>query len=88
MSATLWNTIPKNLVQLQVLAPLSHKLIMKKLENKINRWYGSSKVTRHWLAKHWYRWITFGCSQCYIPCNCSSIYEPKGFAEMAKYGYK
>jgi len=45
-----------------------------------------------WLAKHWYRWITFGCTQCYIEnCGCGpnngNINEPKGFAELAEYAY-
>ena len=61
---------------------------MKKLENKINRWYGSSKATRNWLAKHWYRYINYGCPQHYIECYCTSIDSPKGFAEMAEYCYK
>ena len=67
----------------------------KRLENKINRWYGkdNSIGTRVWLAKHWYRWITYGCSQCYIEnCGCDriengNINNPKGFAEIAEYAY-
>ena len=63
----------------------------KRLENKINRWYDTSVGTRVWLAKHWYRYITYGCPDCYHPignCGCnSSINEPKGFAEMAEYTY-
>jgi len=64
----------------------------ERLENKINRWYGKSVETRVWLAKHWYRWITFGCTQCYIEnCSCGpnngNINEPKGFDEISKYAY-
>ena len=61
---------------------------MENMESKINKWYGTGEETRHWLAKHWYRWITFGCSQHYIPCSCTSINEPNGFAEMAEYCYE
>mgnify|MGYP007032445864 CR=1 FL=1 len=64
----------------------------KRLENKITRWYGKGVGTRVWLAKHWYRWITFGCTQCYIVnCGCGpnngNINEPKGFAEISEYAY-
>ena len=63
----------------------------KRLENKIHRWYDTSVGTRVWLAKHWYRYITYGCPDCYHPtgnCGCnSSINEPKGFAEMSEYAY-
>jgi len=66
--------------------------MIKRLENKINRWYGTSIRTRVWLAKHWYRWITFGCTQHYIEnCGCGpnngKIDDPKGFAEIAEYAY-
>jgi hypothetical protein len=65
----------------------------KKLERKITRWYGSSVSTRHWLAKHWHRFINFGCPMCWrsgCDCNDSSrnINDPKGFAELAEYCYK
>ena len=68
----------------------------KRLENKINRWYPCKDEDGRvgnmvWLAKHWYRYITYGCPDCYHPtgnCGCnSSINEPKGFAEMAEYTY-
>jgi len=64
----------------------------KRLENKITRWYGESVDTRVWLAKHWHRWITYGCSMCWIDtCDCStqtrSINSPRGFAEIAEYAY-
>ena len=68
----------------------------KELENKINKWYDKNvKVpleTRVWLAKHWHRWITYGCPMCWIEnCHCSvknkDINYPKGFAEIAKYAY-
>jgi hypothetical protein len=58
-----------------------------KLENKITRWYGSTKATRMWIAKHWYRYITYGCPRHYIECSCGNINDPKGFAEMAEYCY-
>ena len=65
----------------------------KRLENKITRWYGKDIRTRVWLGKHWYRWITYGCTQCYIE-NCGhdlikngNINNPKGFAEIAEYAY-
>ena len=73
--------------------------VNKRLENKITRWYGQPEDTpesriavRVWLAKHWYRWITYGCTQCYIEnCGCGpnrgNINEPKGFAEIAEYAY-
>jgi|TARA_R110000764_G_C10837413_1_gene363631 hypothetical protein len=70
---------------------------MNELENKINRWYPCKDEDGRvgnmvWLAKHWYRWITYGCPQCYVEnCGCSpnnsNIHEPKGFAEIAKYAY-
>jgi len=71
----------------------------KRLENKITRWYGQADDTprnriavRVWLAKHWHRWITYGCSMCWIDtCDCSaknrSINSPKGFGEIAEYAY-
>ena len=64
----------------------------KRLENKITKWYGDGVSTRVWLAKHWHRWITHGCSMCWIDtCDCSaqnrSINSPKGFAEIAEYAY-
>ena len=68
----------------------------KRLENKINRKYPSKDEDGRvgnmvWLAKHWYRYITYGCPDCYHPtgnCGCnSSINEPKGFAELAEYCY-
>ena len=68
----------------------------KRLENKINRWYPCKDEDGRvgnmvWLAKHWYRYITYGCPDCYHPtgnCGCnSSINEPKGFAEIAEYAY-
>ena len=68
----------------------------KRLENRINRKYPSKDEdgrvgTRVWLAKHWYRYITYGCPDCYHPtgnCGCnSSINEPKGLAAMSKYCY-
>ena len=68
----------------------------KRLENKINRWYPCKDEDGRvgnmvWLAKHWYRYITYGCPMHYHPtgnCGCnSSINEPKGFAEIAKYAY-
>ena len=63
----------------------------KRIENKIAKWYGSSFGTKVWLAKHWYRYITYGCPMHYHPtgnCGCdSSINEPKGFAELAEYCY-
>ena len=56
----------------------------KRLENKITKWYGDGVSTSVWLAKHWHRWITYGCSMCWIDtCDCSaqnrSINSPKGF---------
>ena len=70
---------------------------MNELENKINRWYPCKDEDGRvgnmvWLAKHWDRWITYGCPQCYVEnCGCSpnnsNIHEPKGFAEIAKYAY-
>ena len=64
----------------------------KRFENKITKWYGESVATRVWLAKHWHRWITYGCSMCWIDtCDCSaqtrSINSPRAFAEMAEYAY-
>ena len=68
----------------------------KRLENKINRLYPCKDEDGRvgnmvWLAKHWYRYITYGCPDCYHPtgnCGCnSSINEPKGFAEIAEYAY-
>ena len=62
----------------------------KKIENKIVKWYGSSFETKVWLAKHWYRYITYGCPKCYIEncgCNSKGINDPKGFAELAEYCY-
>jgi hypothetical protein len=64
----------------------------KRLENKITRWYDKSVGTRVQLAKHWYRWITYGCTQCYVEnCGCGpnngNINEPKGFGEIAEYAY-
>ena len=71
-------------------------MMNKRLENKINRWYPCKDEDGRvgnmvWLAKHWYRYITYGCPMCYHPtgnCGCnSSINEPKGFAEIAEYAY-
>ena len=71
-------------------------MMNKRLENKINRWYPCKDEDGRvgnmvWLAKHWYRYITYGCPDCYHPtgnCGCnSSIDEPKGFAEIAEYAY-
>ena len=64
----------------------------KRLENKINRLHGKGIGTRVWLAKHWYRWITYGCTNCRREnCGHSSghgyINNPKGFAEIAEYAY-
>jgi len=64
----------------------------KRLENKITKWYDKSVGTRVWLAKHWHRWMTYGCSMCWTDkCDCSaqnrSINLPKGFAEIAEYAY-
>ena len=70
----------------------------KRIENKIDRWYGRpkdrnnayiKKVTRIWIAKHYHRWITYGCPMCWIDfCDCGSVLDsPKGFAEMAEYCY-
>jgi hypothetical protein len=64
----------------------------KRLENKINLLHGESLGTRMWLAKHWHRWITYGCSMCWIEgCSCSNtnkdINSPKGFAEISEYAY-
>ena len=64
----------------------------KRLENKINLLHGESLGTRMWLAKHWHRWITYGCPMCWIEnCHCSvknkDINSPKGFAKIAKYAY-
>ena len=66
--------------------------INKRLENKITKWYGDGVSTRIWLAKHWHRWITYGCSMCWIDtCDCSaqnrSINSPKGFGKIAEYAY-
>ena len=64
----------------------------KRLENKINRWYDKNLGTRVWLAKHWHRWITYGCSMCWTD-KCSHSFEvknidsPKGYGEMAEYAY-
>jgi hypothetical protein len=64
----------------------------KRLENKISRWYDKSVGTRVWLAKHWHRWITYGCSMCWTD-KCSHSFEvknidsPKGYGEMAEYCY-
>ena len=45
----------------------------ERIENKITRWYGKGTPTRVWLAKHWHRWITYGCSMCWIEgCSCSN----------------
>ena len=65
----------------------------KRLENKITKWYGNSIGIRVWIAKHWHRWITYGCSMCWTDkCDCSakmkSINSPKGFGEIAKYSYE
>mgnify|MGYP001182350941 CR=1 FL=1 len=77
----------------------------KRLENKINRKYPSKDEDGRvgnmvWLAKHWHRWITYGCSMCSEECKghqnsvrltyskgYSDINSPKGFAEMAEYAY-
>ena len=56
------------------------KLMNKRLENKITRWYGSSHATRLWIARHWYRWIE-GTNE------FSDINSPKGFAEISEYCY-
>lgn len=67
---------------------------IKRLENKINKWYGKDapEGIRVWIAKHYHRWITFGCSQCWIEnCNCPHdakyIDHPKGFTELGAYCY-
>ena len=65
----------------------------KKLERKITRWYGSCKNTRIWIAKHWHRYIKYGCSMCWREgCDCNheskNINNPKGFAVLAEYCYK
>ena len=62
----------------------------KRIENKINRWYGKGPRTRIWIAKHYHRWITHGCPMCWIDdCNCGSVLDsPKGFGEMAEYCYE
>lgn len=61
----------------------------KRLEAKITRWYGNAETTRVWIAKHYYRFITSGCTQNYVPCHIteppSNINEPKGFQELAEY---
>ena len=64
----------------------------RRFENKINRWYGKCEDTRIWIAKHYHRWITFGCSQCWIEnCGCpagrGNIDNPKGFKELGSYCY-
>ena len=41
----------------------------RRLENKINRWYGKGIATRVWIAKHWHRWITYGCPMCWRECG-------------------
>ena len=65
----------------------------KRLERKISKWYGAGERTRYWLAKHWHRFITYGCPMCWregCGCNSSSknINNPKGFAELSEYCYK
>jgi len=72
-------------------------MMNKQLENKINRKYPSKDEDGRvgnmvWLAKHWHRWITYGCPMCWNEtCSCSAkskdINSPKGFAEMAEYAY-
>ena len=68
----------------------------KRLENRINLWYDQEAEciigTRVWLAKHWHRWITYGCKMCWIEnCGCPTkredINSPRGFAKMAEYCY-
>jgi hypothetical protein len=64
----------------------------KRLENKITRWYSKRLSTRFWAAKHWHRWVTYGCAMCWTEhCDHSakekSINSPKGFAELAEYCY-
>ena len=72
----------------------------KRLENKITRWYGKGTPTRVWLAIHWHRYITYGCSMCWHECKghqnsvrstyskgYGDINSPKGFAEIAEYAY-
>ena len=60
----------------------------KRLENKITRWYGSSRATRFWIAKYWWKFINgrFGPAA-ELECDRFPIDEPKGFAEMAEYCY-
>ena len=65
----------------------------KRLERKISKWYGSGELIRLWLAKHWHRFISYGCPMCYNDrCDCPNtrrdINNPKGFAEMSEYCYK
>jgi hypothetical protein len=72
-------------------------MMNKKLENKINRWYPCKDEDGRvgnmvWLAKHWHRWITYGCPMCWIEnCGCPTkrkdINSPKGFAKIAEYAY-
>ena len=72
----------------------------KRLENKINLWYGESLATKLWLGKRWHRWITYGCSICEEECKghqdsimatyskgYGDINSPKGFAEISEYAY-
>ena len=71
----------------------------KKIEVKIDEWYPSvsndgKDKTRWWLAKHYHRWITYGCPMCWIEnCGCppsrkNGIDIPKGFEKMSKYCYE
>ncbi len=74
-------------MQLKIFGKHGMRKKMKRLENKITRWYGSALATRMWIARHWYRYINHGCPQHYIECYCTPIDSPKGFAEMSKYCY-
>ena len=68
----------------------SPNIMNKRIENKINRWYGKGRGNRIWIAKHYHRWITYGCPECWND-NCSHeivLDSPKGFGEMAEYCYE
>ena len=69
----------------------------KRLENKIRRYAIGDETpnklaTKVWMAKHWHKWITYGCSKCWTD-KCSHSFEvknidsPKGYGEMAEYAY-
>ena len=62
-------------------------MMNKRLENKIDQWYGKSIQTRWWLAKRWYKFITYGCDLCWRE-NCGHAYKTdKHYEEMAEYAY-